>query len=49
MKEIWVWIQAALAAVGGFLGWFLGGWDGFQSLSSAPAHYRLSERCGGEI
>ena len=29
MKEIWVWIQAALAAVGGFLGWFLGGWDGF--------------------
>lgn len=29
MKEIWVWIQAALAAVGGALGWFLGGWDGF--------------------
>lgn len=29
MKEIWVWIQTALAAVGGFLGWFLGGWDGF--------------------
>ena len=29
MKEIWVGIQAALAAVGGFLGWFLGGWDGF--------------------
>lgn len=29
MKEIWVWIQAALAAVGGFIGWFLGGWDGF--------------------
>lgn len=29
MKEIWAWVQAALAAVGGFLGWFLGGWDGF--------------------
>ena len=29
MKEIWVWVQAALAAVGGALGWFLGGWDGF--------------------
>lgn len=29
MKEIWTWVQAALAAVGGFLGWFLGGWDGF--------------------
>jgi len=29
MKEIWAWIQAALAAVGGALGWFLGGWDGF--------------------
>ena len=23
MKEIWGWIQAALAAVGGFLGWFV--------------------------
>ena len=29
MKEIWTWIQVALAAVGGFLGWFLGGADGF--------------------
>lgn len=29
MKEIWAWIQAAFAAVGGFLGWFLGGADGF--------------------
>ena len=28
MKEIWTWIQVALAAVGGFLGWFLGGMDG---------------------
>lgn len=29
MKEIWNWIQTVLAAIGGFLGWFLGGSDGF--------------------
>ena len=29
MKEIWNGVQLALAAVGGFLGWFLGGTDGF--------------------
>ncbi|HHU83484.1 MAG TPA: phage holin family protein, partial [Firmicutes bacterium] len=29
MKEIWNWIQIAIAAVGAFLGWFLGGLDGF--------------------
>lgn len=29
MKEIWNWIQLAFAAVGAFLGWFLGGFDGF--------------------
>lgn len=29
MKEIWNWVQLAFAAVGGFLGWFLGGPDGF--------------------
>ena len=29
MKEIWYWIQLAFAAIGGFLGWFLGGLDGF--------------------
>ena len=29
MKEIWNWIQAAIAVVGGWLGYFLGGWDGF--------------------
>jgi len=28
MKEIWNWIQLVLAAVGAFLGWFLGGLDG---------------------
>ncbi|MGI6497570.1 MAG: phage holin family protein [Oscillospiraceae bacterium] len=29
MKEVWNWLQLAFAAVGGFLGWFLGGLDGF--------------------
>ena len=29
MKEIWNWIQLAFATVGAFLGWFLGGLDGF--------------------
>lgn len=29
MKTVWNWVQAALAAIGGFLGWFLGGADGF--------------------
>jgi toxin secretion/phage lysis holin len=29
MKEIWNWTQAAIAAIGGGLGYFLGGWDGF--------------------
>ena len=29
MKEIWTWIQLLLAAIGGWLGWFLGGADGF--------------------
>ena len=29
MKQIWSYIQLAFAAFGGFLGWFLGGIDGF--------------------
>ncbi|MDL2318560.1 phage holin family protein [Eubacteriales bacterium OttesenSCG-928-A19] len=28
MKEVWTWIQAALAVVGGALGWYFGGFDG---------------------
>ncbi|MBO5568657.1 MAG: phage holin family protein [Clostridia bacterium] len=28
MKEFWNVVQAAFAAVGGWLGYFLGGWDG---------------------
>ena len=29
MREIWKWIQVTFAAIGGWLGYFLGGWDGF--------------------
>ncbi|MDD3027319.1 MAG: phage holin family protein [Erysipelotrichaceae bacterium] len=29
MKEIWNWMQLVFAAIGGWLGWFLGGADGF--------------------
>ena len=29
MKELWNWIQIVFAAIGGGIGWFLGGADGF--------------------
>lgn len=29
MKEIWNWLQICIAVVGGWLGYFLGGWDIF--------------------
>ena len=29
MKSIWVSIQFGFATIGGFIGWFLGGFDGF--------------------
>ncbi|MTI81243.1 MAG: phage holin family protein [Firmicutes bacterium] len=29
MREIWSYLQMAIAAVGGWLGWFFGGYDGF--------------------
>jgi len=29
MKTIWINIQLGFTAIGGFLGWFLGGFDGF--------------------
>ena len=28
MKDIWNWVQLAATAVGGALGWFIGGFDG---------------------
>lgn len=29
IKEVWIFVQTAIAALGGWLGWFLGGLDGF--------------------
>ncbi|QGT99491.1 Holin [Candidatus Syntrophocurvum alkaliphilum] len=29
LKELWTYTQVIFAAVGGWLGWFLGGYDGF--------------------
>lgn len=29
VKEIWIYVQTVIAALGGWLGWFLGGLDGF--------------------
>jgi toxin secretion/phage lysis holin len=29
MKTVWNWVQVVFTAIGGFLGWFLGGLDGF--------------------
>jgi toxin secretion/phage lysis holin len=29
MRDIWTFIQMVFAALGGWLGWFLGGYDGF--------------------
>ena len=37
MKEIWNWTQAAIAAAGGGLGYFLGGWDGFLYAPSSTS------------
>ena len=29
LKELWIYTQVGIAAFGGWLGWFLGGFDGF--------------------
>jgi len=29
MKTVWAWVQTAFAALGGFIGWAIGGMDGF--------------------
>ena len=47
MKEIWAWIQAALVAVGGFLGWFVGGFDGllYALIALMAADYVTGVMC----
>lgn len=47
MKEIWTWIQLALSAVGGALGWFFGGMDGliYALLVFVTADYITGVMC----
>ena len=47
MKEIWNWIQLALSAVGGALGWFFGGMDGliYALLAFVIADYITGVMC----
>ncbi len=47
MKEIWNWIQLALSAVGGALGWFFGGMDGliYALLVFVTADYITGVMC----
>lgn len=47
MKEIWAWIQAALTTVGGFLGWFVGGFDGmlYALIALMAADYVTGVMC----
>jgi len=47
MKEIWNWIQLALSAVGGAIGWFFGGMDGliFALLVFVIADYITGVMC----
>ena len=47
MKEIWTWIQLALTAVGGALGWFFGGMDGliYALLAFVIADYITGVMC----
>lgn len=36
MKTIWTGIQLGFSALGGFLGWYLGGMDGFLYALRSP-------------
>ena len=47
MKEIWTWIQLALTAVGGAIGWFFGGMDGliYAVLVFLTANYITGVMC----
>jgi len=48
MKEIWTYTQMAIAGIGGWLGWFLGGYDGFlyALIVFVVLDYLLGVMCG---
>jgi toxin secretion/phage lysis holin len=49
MKEFWNTLQLVFAAVGGWLGYFLGGCDGLLYRAADLCHLRLHHRCHGRI
>lgn len=48
MKDIWNYIQLIIAAIGGWLGYFLGGYDGFlyALIAFVVIDYLLGVMCG---
>ncbi len=48
MKEIWNYLQMFFAVIGGWLGWFLGGYDGFlyALIAFISVDYILGVFCG---
>lgn len=48
MRDIWTFFQMAFAAIGGWLGWFLGGYDGFlyALIAFVVLDYLLGVMCG---
>ena len=47
MRSIWTGIQIAFSAIGGFIGWLLGGFDGFlyALIAFAVIHYITGVMC----
>ncbi len=45
--KLWQWVQAMFTMLGGWLGWFLGGWDGFlyALLAFTAADYITGVMC----
>ncbi len=48
MKEIWTYTQMVIAGIGGWLGWLLGGYDGFlyALIAFVVLDYLLGVMCG---
>ena len=48
MKEIWTYTQMVIAGIGGWFGWFLGGYDGFlyALIAFVVLDYLLGVMCG---